>query len=125
MIRHIVFDMGQVLLQFSAGLFAERLHLSVEDAELIRREVLATTEWVRMDRGTISDDDALERMCARLPRRLHDTAAYLVHRWNDPIIPVPGMAALACDLKNAGMRGIIFHGDAARLRRQLTELGIL
>ena len=62
MIRHIVFDMGQVLLQFSAGLFAERLHLSEEDAELIRREVLATTEWVRMDRGTISDDDALERM---------------------------------------------------------------
>lgn len=197
MIRHIVFDMGQVLLQFSA----ERLHLSAEDAELIRREVLATTEWVRMDRGTISDDDALERMCARLPRRLHDTAAYLVHRWNDPIIPVPGMAALACDLKNAGydlyllsnaaarqhtywhdvpgnqwfsgtfisadyhllkpeaaiyqaffekfglkpeeclfiddnpanieasenagMRGIIFHGNAARLRRQLTELGIL
>ena len=35
MIRHIVFDMGQVLLQFSAGLFAERLHLSEEDAELI------------------------------------------------------------------------------------------
>lgn len=201
MIRHIVFDMGQVLLQFSADLFTERLHLSAEDAELIRREVLATTEWVRMDRGTISDDDALERMCARLPRRLHDTAAYLVHRWNDPIIPVPGMAALACDLKNAGydlyllsnaaarqhtywhdvpgnqwfsgtfisadyhllkpeaaiyqaffekfglkpeeclfiddtpanieasenagMRGIIFHGDAARLRRQLTELGVL
>ena len=27
--------------------------------------------------------------------------------------------------ENAGMRGIIFHGDAARLRRQLTELGIL
>lgn len=102
MIRHIVFDMGQVLVQFSAGLFTERLHLREEDAELIRREVLATTEWVRMDRGTISDDDALERMCARLPRRLHDTAAYLVHRWNDPIIPVPGMAELACDLKTPG-----------------------
>ena len=36
MIRHIVFDMGQVLVQFSAGLFSERLRLSAEDAELIR-----------------------------------------------------------------------------------------
>ncbi len=201
MIRHIVFDMGQVLVQFSAGLFSERLRLSAEDAELIRREVLTTVEWVRMDRGTISDDDALARMCARLPQRLHDTAAYLVRRWNDPIVPVPGMADVARDLKaagydlyllsnaatrqhtywhdipgseyfsgtfisadyhllkpedaiyqaffkkfglkpeeclfiddsapnieaseNAGMAGIVFHGDAARLRRQLTERGIL
>ena len=201
MIRHIVFDMGQVLVQFSAGLFSERLRLSAEDAELIRREVLTTVEWVCMDRGTISDDDALARMCARLPQRLHDTAAYLVRRWNDPIVPVPGMADVARDLKaagydlyllsnaatrqhtywhdipgseyfsgtfisadyhllkpedaiyqaffkkfglkpeeclfiddsapnieaseNAGMAGIVFHGDAARLRRQLAERGIL
>ena len=201
MIRHIVFDMGQVLVQFSAGLFSERLRLSAEDAELIRREVLTTVEWVRMDRGTISDDDALARMCARLPQRLHDTAAYLVRRWNDPIVPVPGMADVARDLKaagydlyllsnaatrqhtywhdipgseyfsgtfisadyhllkpedaiyqaffkkfglkpeeclfiddsapnieaseNAGMAGIVFHGDAARLRRQLAERAIL
>lgn len=201
MIRHIVFDMGQVLVQFSAGLFSERLRLSAEDAELIRREVLTSVEWVRMDRGTISDDDALARMCARLPQRLHDTAAYLVRRWNDPIVPVPGMADVARDLKaagydlyllsnaatrqhtywhdipgseyfsgtfisadhhllkpedaiyqaffqkfglkpeeclfiddsaanieaseNAGMAGIVFHGDAARLRRQLAEHGIL
>lgn len=201
MIRHIVFDMGQVLVQFSAGLFSERLRLSAKDAELIRREVLTTVEWVRMDRGTISDDDALARMCARLPQRLHDTAAYLVRRWNDPIVPVPGMADVARDLKaagydlyllsnaatrqhtywhdipgseyfsgtfisadyhllkpedaiyqaffkkfglkpeeclfiddsapnieaseNAGMAGIVFHGDAARLRRQLAERGIL
>lgn len=201
MIRHIVFDMGQVLVQFSADLFSERLRLSAEDAELIRREVLTTVEWVRMDRGTISDDDALARMCARLPQRLHGTAAYLVRRWNDPIVPVPGMADVARDLKaagydlyllsnaatrqhtywhdipgseyfsgtfisadhhllkpedaiyqaffqkfglkpeeclfiddsapnieaseNAGMAGIVFHGDAARLRRQLAERGIL
>lgn len=193
--------MGQVLVQFSAGLFSERLRLSAEDAELIRREVLTTVEWVRMDRGTISDDDALVRMCARLPQRLHDTAAYLVRRWNDPIVPVPGMADVARDLKaagydlyllsnaatrqhtywhdipgseyfsgtfisadhhllkpedaiyqaffqkfglkpeeclfiddsaanieaseNAGMAGIVFHGDAARLLRQLAEHGIL
>jgi len=41
MIRHIVFDMGQVLVRFSDGLFSERLRLSEADAELIRREVLA------------------------------------------------------------------------------------
>ena len=55
-----------------------------------------------MDRGTISDDDALARMQARLPQHLHGTAEYLVRRWNDPIVPVEGMADVARDLKNAG-----------------------
>ena len=92
---------------------------------LIRREVLTTAEWVRMDRGTISDDDALARMQARLPRHLHGTAEYLVRRWNDPIVPVEGMADVARDLKNAGMAGIVFHGDTAHLRCQLADRGIL
>ena len=185
MIRHIVFDMGQVLVNFSAGLFTERLHLNEEDAALIRREVLQTTEWIRLDRGTISLDDALVQMQARLPHRLHGAAEYLVRRWNDPIVPVAGMAELARDLKeagydlyllsnaasrhadywhdvpgsryfsgtfisadyhllkpeeclfiddspanieasqNAGMDGIVFHGDAAHLRRQLEARRIL
>ena len=64
MIRHIVFDMGQVLVNFNIGLFTDRLRLSEADAALIRREVLTTVEWVRMDRGTISEDDALARMQA-------------------------------------------------------------
>ena len=54
MIRHIVFDMGQVLLQFSAGLFAERLHLSEEDAELILMRIGTDDEGEYMD---IVDDD--------------------------------------------------------------------
>ena len=92
---------------------------------LIRREVLTTVEWVRMDRGTIFDDDALARIQARLPRHLHGTAEYLVRRWNDPIVPVEGMADVARDLKNAGMAGIVFHGDTAHLRCQLADRGIL
>ena len=125
MIRHIVVDMGQVLVNFNIGLFTDRLRLSEADAALIRREVLTTVEWVRMDRGTISDDDAPARMQARLPRHLHGTAEYLVRRWNDPIVPVEGMADVARDLKNAGMAGIVFHGDTAHLRCQLADRGIL
>lgn len=47
MIRYIVFDMGQVLVNFNIGLFTDRLRLSEADAALIRREVLTTVEWVR------------------------------------------------------------------------------
>ena len=114
MIRHIVFDMGQVLVNFSAGLFTERLRLNEEDAALIRREVLQTTEWIRLDRGTISPDNALAQMQARLPRHLHSVAEYLVRRWNDPIVPVAGMAALARNLKQAGYDLYLLSNAASR-----------
>ena len=43
----------------------------------------------------------------------------------DSIVPVEGMADVARDLKNAGMAGIVFHGDTAHLRCQLADRVIL
>ena len=76
MIRHIVFDMGQVLVNFNIGLFTDRLGLSAADAALIRREVLTTVEWVRMDRGPLYDDRTAARSEGRLAEREHRTAEY-------------------------------------------------
>ena len=58
MIRHIVFDMGQVLVRFSDGLFSERLRLSEADAELIRREVRReiSQPWAFMAAHSASSD---------------------------------------------------------------------
>ena len=41
-------------------------------------------------------------MCSRLPERLHEQAHLLVDRWDRPILPVPGMAELVRELKEAG-----------------------
>ena len=76
--------------------------------------MLTTVEWVRMDRGTISDDDALARMQAHLPRHLHGTAEYLVRRWNDPIVPVEGMLELLQALKAKGYRLYLLSNAATR-----------
>ena len=40
MIRHIVFDMGQVLVNFNIGLFTDRLRLSEADAAQDRKSVV-------------------------------------------------------------------------------------
>lgn len=102
MIRHIVFDMGQVLVNFNIGLFTDRLRLSEADAALIRREVLTTVEWCAWIAAPSPMTMRWRGCRARLPRHLHGTAEYLVRRWNDPIVPVEGMADVARDLKNAG-----------------------
>lgn len=112
MIRNIIFDMGNVLLCFDRGLFLDRLDVSEEDRALLLREVFVSLEWAQMDRGSLTESTALERMCRRLPQRLHAVAEALVCRWDDPILPMEGMYALVEELKAAGY-GIYLLSNAS------------
>lgn len=102
MIDTIVFDMGGVLIDFSAQLFTERLQVSGEDRALLERHVLRTTDWVRLDRGTITEAEALVHACAGLPRHLHAAADYIINHWNEPIVPIEGTAEVVRQLKARG-----------------------
>ena len=71
MIRNILFDMGNVLIYFDRTLFMDRLGVSEADKKLLMREVFLSVEWVRMDRGSMVEADAVASCCSRLPERLH------------------------------------------------------
>ena len=102
MIKNIVFDMGGVLIRFDPPYFISRLGITGEDAALLHREVFRTVEWVKLDRGTLTEEEAVARMCSRLPGHLHDAAAQLVAMWDRPILPFEGMAELIAELKATG-----------------------
>ena len=86
-INTIVFDMGGVLLDFGAELFSRRLHVGAEGEALLRQHLLCTTDWVRLDRGTITEEEVYAHACARLPAELHAAAEYIIYHWNEPIVP--------------------------------------
>lgn len=102
MIKNIIFDMGGVLIRFDPPHFISRLGITGEDADLLHREVFRTVEWVKLDRGTLTEEEAVSRMCSRLPEHLHEAAAKLVAMWDRPILPFEGMAELIGELKAAG-----------------------
>lgn len=102
MIRNVVFDMGGVLIAWDPARIVARLGLSGEDAQLLLREVFQSVEWVSLDRGSLSEQAALERFYSRLPRRLHEAAVRCVFWWKDELWPVPGMAELIQELDGLG-----------------------
>lgn len=102
MIRNIIFDMGNVLLRFEPELFMDRLGVAPEDKEALRREVFGSMEWAQLDHGTLTEAEALKRMCRRLPERLRDAATKLVMHWDRPILEVEGMRELVAELKGMG-----------------------
>lgn len=112
MIKNILFDMGNVLIRFDRNLFLDRLNITAEDKALLYREVFAGVEWAQMDRGTKTEETALESICRRIPARLYAAAEEMVFRWDEPLIPIPGMYELVEELKSKGY-GIYLLSNAS------------
>lgn len=112
MIKNVLFDMGQVLIHFDRRVFLDRLDISEEEKQLLLREVFLSVEWVQMDRGTLEEPEAEVRMCRRLPQHLHSAIHSLVSLWDEPMMPVAGMAELVEELKNNGY-GIYLLSNAS------------
>lgn len=103
MIRNIVFDMGNVLIHWRPEELVRRLGVPEEDRPLLLREVFGDVNWVQMDRGIVTPQEAADRMCRRLPQRLHGAVrALTADWWRGPLLPVEGMAELVRELKGLG-----------------------
>ena len=117
MIRNILFDMGNVLIHFDRKVFLDRLDITEEEKQLLMREVFLSVEWVQMDRGTLCEETAEPLMCQRLPEHLHSAVHCLASQWDEPMIPVAGMAELVEELKNNGY-GIYLLSNASIRQHQ-------
>ena len=113
MIRNIIFDMGNVLIYFDRNIFLDRVGLeNPEDRELLNREVYLSLEWSRMDRGSLTDEEAAEIIARRVPEHLRETVHRLVNEWERPILPIAGMEELVHELKRNGY-GIYLLSNAS------------
>ena len=117
MIKNIIFDMGGVLIQFDRSYFIRKLGVAAGDETMLLNEVFRSLEWAQLDRGSITETDGIASMCERLPQRLHQAAADLVTKWDQPIIPMPGMLELVETLKHEGY-GVYLLSNATLRQRE-------
>ena len=102
MIHTILFDMGSVLVRFTPAEFVAKLGLSAPDALALEREVFRSADWVRLDRGVITQRQAIDAAKGRLPERLHCWVDDLVLHWDDDRLEVPGMFEVVRELSGKG-----------------------
>lgn len=122
MINTIVFDMGGVLIDFSAELFSRRLRVTAQEQELLVRYVLRTADWVRLDRGTITEEEVYAHACAKLPKELHAAAEYIIYHWNEPIVPIEGTAEVVRELKEKGYTLYLLSNASRRQHEYWPEI---
>ena len=102
MIKNILFDMGSVLVRITPSEFVAKLGLPADDALMLEREVFRSADWVRLDRGVITQREEIDAAMTRLPERLHPYVEDLVLHWDDDRAEVPGMFELVKELSENG-----------------------
>lgn len=115
MIRNIVFDMGNVLLDFRTLEAAQAFTETEEDARLLLRETIESAPWISIDRGEDADR-AFQEMLRSLPERLHENARQLMERWDEWLFPTP-VNGLAVELKEKGYGVYLLSNTSRRFER--------
>ena len=80
MIKNIVFDLGNVLLDFDPESYLDELGYSDDLKSQLITEIFETEEWLQLDRGTISQKQAVEKWQQRNPD-LADKIAEVMAEW--------------------------------------------
>ena len=124
MIRQIVFDMGDVLLDFDTHGAAAAFADTVEDAALLHREVLQSPWWIYLDRGG-AEETALAAMFKALPVRLRPNARQLMERWDEWLIPDLSVNDLARELAGKGYGLYLLSNTSERFQRFREKLPVL
>ncbi|MDE6939469.1 MAG: HAD family phosphatase, partial [Lachnospiraceae bacterium] len=101
-IKNIVFDMGNVLTVYHARDYIYGYVENEEDYRWIKDHLCASVEWLRMDRGTMSDDEAVASVCRRMPAHLHETVERFVREYRMVQPPNPPMEKLVEELCQKG-----------------------
>ena len=71
MIKNIVLDMGNVLLEYNPRVPLEAFVEKEPDRALIEKELFGGPEWVQRDLGNITIEEMYESVRTRIPVHLH------------------------------------------------------
>lgn len=116
MIKNIVFDMGNVLTIYHAREYIYGYVNNEEDFEWMKNHLCASVEWLQMDRGTITDQDAAASICKRMPEHLHDTVKRFINEYRMVQPPNPPMERLVEELAENGYDLYLMSNTSHRFR---------
>ena len=100
--KNIVFDMGNVLTKYKLSDYIGTYTEDEAQAALLKNQVCASVEWICMDRGTMTDEEAVRSICKRIPQSEWELVERFVREFRMKQEPNPPMEALLGELKEQG-----------------------
>ena len=125
MIKNVIFDFGQVMIQYKPHLMADKYIDDPRDRELIYEVIFDRCYWDPLDDGSITDEEIVEACKERLPERLHSIIPKIYYNWVYNLPEMPGMNKLVADLRSVyGMRVFLLSNISSYFAMHQDELPV-
>ncbi|NLK98363.1 HAD family phosphatase [Defluviitalea saccharophila] len=113
MIKNIVFDMGNVLLSYRPKEYVKTITTDEAIGEALLKEFLFSEEWIMLDAGAITEEEAVKRVQARIPQYA-EYVQKTMDNWHTDLTPIEGMPELVALLKEKGYKLYLLSNTSLR-----------
>ncbi|TVP90695.1 HAD family hydrolase [Alkalibacterium sp.] len=102
MIQSIVFDMGNVLIRYNPETFINNYTLDSAEQKELLDAIFYAGEWQEYDKGTLTNNELIDRVLLKLPDNLHETARTILSDWYTGMTPISEMESIISQLNQNG-----------------------
>lgn len=103
MIKNIIFDIGNVLLEFKPLDYLKRTFNDATIEKLLYKEIFQSEEWLHLDRGTLTQEEAVTIISLRNPD-LEIHIKKCMDNWIEILTPIEGTVKILNELKEKGYK---------------------
>ncbi|WP_320045628.1 HAD family phosphatase [uncultured Ilyobacter sp.] len=98
MIKNIIFDLGRVLFNFEPLEYTYKNIPDRQRAYKIYQEVFKSNEWIMLDRGVITEKEAINKICDRNPEN-DQLIREVMNNWYEILTPMEDVVNILKELK--------------------------
>lgn len=98
MIKNIIFDLGNVLIEFNPHNFIEK-NIPLEDRDEVFHMIFKRKEWLELDRGTLSYDEVVRFFVTRFPQYENQIRKFFENKIIDCLKPIEENIEIVRELK--------------------------
>ncbi|MDF2613981.1 MAG: family phosphatase [Clostridia bacterium] len=113
MIKNIIFDMGNVLLAYTPKEYIKTITADETIGQAVLRELFYGEEWIQLDAGSITEEEAILRVQSRIPQ-YNEYVQRAMDDWHSNLTPVEGMPEVVERLKERGYKIYLLSNTSMR-----------
>lgn len=112
--KNIVFDMGNVLLDFSPHFIVSNFTMDQSKINMLVHEIFQKQEWLDLDQGIIDEDKAYNSIIQRVDQTDYTVVKNILDHWHESLIEKEEMINLLELLKFKGYNLYLFSNASKR-----------
>lgn len=125
MITTLIFDMGNVLLEFNPKKIVAHYTQDPQTIETLTYAIFNHQEWLSLDLGTLSDQQAIDSICGGLELKYHTLVKQIVETWPITNHYIEAMIPLVNTLKSKGYQLVLASNASLRFHEYKKDIRAL